>query len=209
MNLIFDIGANLGSTVKIFIRKSKKIVAFEPNKLLVNNLKEMFKHDNVIIDTRALSDKVGTKVFNVSNADSLSTFSEDWIHNSRFSNTITWDTQIEVETTTLDNIIEEYGIPDYVKIDVEGYEYEVLSSLTKFLPDTLFAFEWAEETKDKICLILEHVNNLGYRSFGYTEEDKVLFDGEIDWVGYEKFLKTVEEFKPERKVRWGMIYFKK
>jgi FkbM family methyltransferase len=209
MNLIFDIGANLGSTVKIFIRKSKKIVAFEPNKLLVNNLKEMFKHDNVIIDTRALSNKVGTKVFNVSNADSLSTFSEDWIHNSRFSNTITWDTQIEVETTTLDNIIEEYGIPDYVKIDVEGYEYEVLSSLTKFLPDTLFAFEWAEETKDKICLILEHVNNLGYRSFGYTEEDKVLFDGEIDWVGYEKFLKTVEEFKPERKVRWGMIYFKK
>lgn len=209
MNLIFDIGANLGSTVKIFIKKSEKIVAFEPNKLLVDNLKEIFKHDNVIIDTRALSNKVGTKVFNVSNADSLSTFSEDWIHNSRFSNTITWDTQIEVETTTLDNIIEEYGIPDYVKIDVEGYEYEVLSSLTKFLPDTLFAFEWAEETKDKICLILEHVNNLGYRSFGYTEEDKVLFDGEIDWVVYEKFLKTVEEFKPERKVRWGMIYFKK
>jgi FkbM family methyltransferase len=209
MDLVFDIGAHLGSTVEVFTRKSGKVVAFEPNQLLVDNLKEMFKHNNVIIDTRGLSNEIGTKVFNVSYANSLSTFSEDWIHSSRFSDTITWDTKVEVETTTLDNIIEEYGIPDYVKIDVEGYEYEVLSPLTKFLPDTLFAFEWAEETKDKIYLILEHVHNLGYGSFGYTEEDKVLFDGEIDWTGYEEFLKTVGEFKPERKIRWGMIYFKK
>jgi FkbM family methyltransferase len=210
MNLIFDIGAHLGSTVKIFTKKKAgRIIAFEPNPLLVDNLREVFKNNNVTVDTRGLSNEIGTKIFNVSYADSLSTFSQDWIHNSRFSDTITWDTQVEVETTTLDNVIEEYGIPDYVKIDVEGYEYEVLSSLTKFLPDTLFAFEWAEETKDKIYLILEHVYNLGYKSFGYTEEDKVLFDGEIDWVEYQEFLKTVESFQPKRKIRWGMIYFKK
>jgi FkbM family methyltransferase len=209
MKLVFDIGANLGNTVKIFINVSEKVIAFEPNPKLINGLKKMFKNNNVVIDSRALSSETGKKIFNISEADSVSTFSQDWINHSRFSKTIFWDYPIEVDTTTLDNIIDEYGIPDYVKIDVEGYEYEVLSSLTKFLPETLFSFEWAEEMKEKVSLIIKHVYNLGYKSFGITEEDRVLFDNEINWMGYEDLCNEVELFEPEGKVRWGMIYFKK
>ena len=209
MKLVFDIGANLGNTVKIFTEVSEKVIAFEPNPILLTNLNDMFKGRNVVIDSRGLSNEVGRKIFNVSYADSVSTFSDDWINNSRFSEKITWQYPTEVEVTTLDNIIDEYGIPDYVKIDVEGYEYEVLISLNKFLPDTLFAFEWAEEMKDKIYLTLEHVYNLGYKSFSLTEEDVVMFDKQLTWMDYSDLLEEVSLFEPDRKIRWGMIYFKK
>ena len=209
MKLVFDIGSNLGNTVKIFTEVAEQVIAFEPNPILINRLKTMFKNKNVVIDNRGLSTEIGVKIFNISYADSVSTFSQDWINNSRFSNKVKWDYPTEVQTTTLDSVIDEYGIPDYVKIDVEGYEYEVLLSLTKFLPYTLFAFEWAEEMKDKIYLTIEHVYNLGYKTFGYTEEDEVLFNEQINWIEYEDFKNQIEEFDPERKIRWGMIYFKK
>lgn len=209
MKLVFDIGANLGNTVKIFTEVSDKVIAFEPNPILLTGLQTMFENKNVVIDTRGLSNEVGRKIFNVSAADSVSTFSQDWINKSRFSERIQWNYPTEVETTTLDNVIDEYGIPDYVKIDVEGYEYEVLISLNKFLPETLFAFEWAEEMKDKIYLTVEHAYNLGYKSFAFTEEDEVLFDKQLEWVSYQDLLNEITLFNPERKFRWGMIYFKK
>jgi FkbM family methyltransferase len=209
MKLVFDVGANLGNTVKVFTQVSEKVVAFEPNALLVKGLTKMFENDNVVVDTRGLSNEVGRKIFNISEADSVSTFSQDWINDSRFSKKIKWSHPTEVETTTLDNVIDEYGVPDYVKIDVEGYEYEVLISFTKFLPNTLFAFEWAEEMKNKIYLITEHVYKLGYKSFAFTEEDEVLFDDQLTWIDYQELLNEIESFEPTRKFRWGMIYFKK
>lgn len=209
MKLIFDIGANSGNMVKIFKDVAEKVVAFEPNPVLIDELKNMFKNDNVVIDSRGLSNEIGRKIFNISHVHTVSTFSQDWINKSRFSNDIRWDYPTEVEITTLDKVIDEYGIPDYVKIDVEGYEYEVLTSLTKFLPETLFAFEWAEEMKDKIYLTVEHVNNLGYKSFAHTEKDEVLFDSQLEWISYENFLDEIKLLDSERMSRWGMIYFKK
>jgi FkbM family methyltransferase len=209
MKLIFDIGSNLGETVKIFKENAEKVIAFEPNPILIEILKNKFKDDDVVIDPRGLSNEIGRKFFNISPVHTVSTFSEDWIENSRFSNDIEWNCSTEVDVTTLDLVIDEYGIPDYVKIDVEGYEYEVLSSLTKFLPETLFSFEWAEEMKDKIYLTVEHVNSLGYGSFSYTEKDSILFDLQLEWVSYEIFLEEIKLLEPERMTRWGMIYFKK
>jgi hypothetical protein len=88
-----------------------------------------------------------------------------------------------------------------------GQEYDVLTSLTKVLPNTVVSFEWAEEQKEKIILTLEHIRSLGYKKFSYTESDGVLFDEDINWVPFEK-LNLLENLDPARKRKWGMIYFK-
>lgn len=208
MDLIIDIGANVGNTVSNFIKVSNKVVCFEPNPTLSSYLKNIFLDENVVVDNRGVSNKNGTQTFNISNANTISTFSEDWIKNSRFTNDYNWDNTVEVETITLDSIIELYGVPDYIKIDIEGYEYEVLTSFNTLLPNTLIAFEWAEEQKDKIKSTLEHLNKLGYNLFGYTEFDEILFDEQIEWFVFENF-KLTDKLIPERKEKWGMIYFKK
>jgi FkbM family methyltransferase len=208
MNLIFDIGANVGKTVAQFITVANKVVCFEPNPRLANLLRGRFANDLVIIDERGVSNKNGTQTFKISNADTISTLSEDWVTNSRFTGSYNWDNHIQIETVTLDSVIEQYGIPDYIKIDVEGYEYELLTSFTKFLPDTLFAFEWAEEQKSKIDLTIQHLNKLGYNSFAFTEADEILFDEHIHWEKLKDF-NFIELLNSERKEKWGMVYFKK
>lgn len=208
MKLVFDIGANVGTTVSEFLYTSDKVVCFEPNPDLVSLLKNKFEGTSVIIDDRGVSDKNGTQTFKISNADTISTLSEDWIVNSRFTGSYNWDTHVQIETVTLDTIVEEYGEPDYIKIDVEGHEFEVLTSFTKLLPNTLLSFEWAEEQKLKIKSIIDYLNKIGYNMFGYTESDKILFDEEIDWKEYKHF-DFIESLVPDRKERWGMIYVKK
>lgn len=209
MELSFDIGANAGNKFEKILNKTKKLVAFEPNPNLYENLKRRYKDiENVTIDNRALSDQIGEKEFNLCHADTISTFSQDWITNSRFSNNYSWNQKIIVTTTTLDSIIEEYGEPNYVKVDVEGYELEVFLGLTKLIPNCIFSFEWAEEQKSKIILTLSHLKNLGYTKFYYTEGDDCKFEDEISWVEFDKF-EFIEKLEPQRKTLWGMVYFKK
>lgn len=208
MNLVFDIGANTGYTVEHFRQRAKSVVAFEPNPDLANNLRTRFQGMNVIVDERGLSNECGRKIFHLCNAHTISTFSPEWISHSRFTGTYNWDKSIEVETLTLDHAIEIYGTPDYIKIDVEGYEFEVLSCFESLLENTIISFEWAEEQKDKITETIKHLRKIGYDSFAYTDGDVILHEGEINWSNYEKF-QFLENLDPPRKKRWGMCYIKK
>jgi FkbM family methyltransferase len=208
MNLVFDVGSNVGTAVEFFSQKANKVIGFEPNPRLVEILRKKFNNRNVIIDSRGLSNEIGEKKFRIANVDTISTFSEDWVNNSRFTGGYSWNESIIVETTTLDSVIEQYGTPDYIKIDVEGYEFEVLTSLTKLLENTIISFEWAEEQKNKIGQTIKYLFNLGYKKFSYTEADKIFMDLEIDWRTIDK-LNLIENLDDQRKDKWGMIYVKK
>lgn len=208
MKLIFDIGANIGRTAEIFLNYADKVISFEPNPGLVNHLKNRFSNPKLHVDNRAISHGKGTQEFKLANVDTISTLSIDWVENSRFTGEYHWDNSIIVETLTLSDAIAEYGIPDYIKIDTEGYEYEILTNFHELLPETLIAFEWAEEQKEKIAKILKHVHNLGYNNFAYTEGDPVLFDEQIGWSNFDNF-KLIDTMESSRKALWGMIYFKK
>jgi FkbM family methyltransferase len=207
MDLIFDVGANIGDMTNIFKNNAKKVVAFEPNPQLSNQLRYRFNMDNVVIDPRGISDDIGIKNFNISAAHTISTLSDDWVTNSRFSDLNAWDLVLEIETITLDKAIDEYGVPDYIKIDIEGYEYEVLTSFTKLLNHTIISFEWAEEQKSKLIEIINHLHYLGYNKFYRAENDIVLFDKDIDWMNYNEF-KFADDLNPNRKEKWGMVYVK-
>lgn len=208
MKLIFDIGANVGNTVDIFKNIATKVIAFEANPYLTTKLENRFSGQNVLIVNKGLSNENGVKNFKIASYHTISTFAEDWINESRFSDSYNWNQSVGISTITLDSAVENYGVPDYIKIDVEGYEYEVLTSFTKLLPNTLVCFEWAEEQKNKIEKILNHIQSLGYTHFSYTEADDVLFDSQINWTRLEN-LNLLENLIPERKEKWGMIYFKK
>ncbi|MFK7772103.1 MAG: FkbM family methyltransferase [Saprospiraceae bacterium] len=61
-----------------------------------------------------------------------------------------------MELTTLDQIIEQEGVPAFIKIDVEGYELEVIQGLNARIP--LLSFEANfPEFKEETFLILERL----------------------------------------------------
>jgi len=208
--LAFDIGANRGDTTAELLTQYNKVVCFEPTPSLQSHLQQRFQNSNVEIVNKGLANSEGIKTFFISDTwgGVLSTLAENWKTKSRFVNVGNWHEQVSIQTTTLDKAIEYYGIPDFIKIDVEGYEYEVIQGLTKLLDNTLFGFEWTEELFTDAENIIEYVQNLGYRQFSYTFEDKILnLDSLIfkEWLDLDIHI----NINQHRKTMWGMIYFKK
>jgi FkbM family methyltransferase len=208
MKIAFDIGANMGQTIDALLNNYDKIIAFEPNPSLAMGLRNRYDNSKVIVEELGVSDKNEVKTFNISNSHVVSTFSNDWITNSRFTGVYNWDTTIQVNTITLDDIIKKYGIPYFIKVDVEGYEYEVFQGLTLLLEETYFAFEWAEEQYERINNTVDYLKKLGYNNFAYTYQDRLLNLETINWENWENLTLHLD-IKQDRKDKWGMIYFKK
>ena len=233
MNLIFDIGFNVGEFTQTCFNKYKEcsVIAVEANPNLCNAVSQhFFTNYNFSLLNNLVSNIEGEEInFYIShNATGVSTASTEFMENSRFTkgskhlgeNSINWAAPIKVQSTTVDAMIERYGMPDLIKIDVEGYELNVLSGLTQKAND--ICFEWHEEEKDNLYKILEHLQSLGYEQFGvigwFDEGDvfeKATFSDKGDpYLEYPKNFYTLEDLEldklinPERRVNYGMFFVK-
>ena len=89
------------------------------------------KNDKIILLNYAVCNNNGNDIiFYQADCDVLSTINKDWLTKdiSRFYNHPY--REINCKTITIDKLIEQYGLPDLIKIDVEGGEYECIASLT-------------------------------------------------------------------------------
>ena len=161
-DLVFDIGANMGTRTKVFHRLGARVVAFEPQARCYRFLQAVFRNtDGVRLVNRALGREAGTAEMFISDAHVLSSLSAEWIARVRQSGRFGqyhWDKKQTVSITTLDKAIDEFGVPSFVKIDVEGYELEVLSGLSRPLP--CLSFEFATENMEMAIQGLDHLATL-------------------------------------------------
>jgi FkbM family methyltransferase len=206
MKTAFDIGANIGNATEHYLKQGYKVISVEANDALCEKLRNRFRGRDVVVESCAVSSSVGELDFYHSNADTISTASLDWITKSRFTPNYKWNPPVKVKAVTLDHLIQKYGTPDIIKIDVEGYESEVISGLTNPCAD-LILFEWAEEEFSKVCKTCSMLQNLGYSKFGYTNGDS-LNDCPTNFSDWDK-CELHSRVIPSRKELWGMIYAKK
>jgi FkbM family methyltransferase len=155
-DLAFDIGANVGSKTAIFADMFTRVVAVEPTPALVDILRKRFKNRrNVTIANRGVGRAEGTSTLRIHDADgALNTFSAKPCSTARTRTQAA--NSVEVQMTTLDELIRTFGRPSYIKIDVEGYERDVIRGLSGYIP--LVSFEanlpaFGEETVECIELL--------------------------------------------------------
>jgi len=202
--LFFDIGANIGFKTNVFRNIGVNVVAVEPQKKCYEILKNKFGEDkNVVIVNKGIGNQRGElKIKTSSSTSGVSTFSDKWQKDGRF-NKIVYDGEQAVEVITFDDLINSYGVPDFCKIDVEGYEYEVISGLTKKIP--CLSFEFTSEFFSDSIKILNHLTSLGFREFNYGqgEEMKLKFQ---KWLSKDDVIQCVTSQIKTNKDLWGDIY---
>lgn len=169
-DIVFDVGANAGNRTKIFRKLARTVVAIEPQEQCLAVLRHQFSGDSrVKLVNKALGAKQGVAEISVGSANTISSLSREWIEavqrSGRFSH-YKWGQQQQVELTTLDQLIAEYGTPGFIKIDVEGYEHEVLQGLSRAV--RVLSFEFVPEYLASAYKCIEHLCSLGVFQFNYS-----------------------------------------
>jgi len=160
-DLCFDVGANLGNRVGPLLALGAKVVAIEPQASCYKVLRTKYGRKIKLV-TKGLGAEGGTQNFYISDAHTISSFSKEFVDTmkeGRFKN-YTWQEPVKVEVTTLDALIQKYGVPSFIKIDVEGYELEVLKGLSS--PVNMISFEYTvPEQTNKVIDCIQQIEKNG------------------------------------------------
>lgn len=210
LDRVFDIGANIGSyTYAMLELGAKEVIALEPGEVASKALKAAFGNEpRVKIIEKAVSFEACEIPFFEAECSTISTASVSWISDSRFSETHKWCQPRKVPAVTIDQLVAEFGSPNHIKIDVEGYEYHVIMGMSKLVP-ALLSFEWAEESRDNLAKSLYYLHELGYKQFASTFSTDDLLEAPQTFSSFAEFTTPfLKSLDPARKQQWGMVYVK-
>ncbi len=165
--VVFDVGANLGNRSRVFWNLGASVVAVEPQPMCAGFLRKVFAgKPRLTLVEAALGREPGEGEMLLSNAHTVSSLSPHWVEAVRSSNRFgecEWSRRATVQIDTLDSLIARYGTPRFVKIDVEGFEDQVLAGLSRPVPALSIEFTpgYEEGTRRSI----DHLLRLGDVSF--------------------------------------------
>ena len=186
--IIFDIGCHKGETLDL-IKKNfsfRKIYAFEPNKELVEQLK--IKHKDVYFVDKAVGEKKGKKIYFKSKFSPINSLREK----NKSSNYLNFkkkiisiiyftnnsDIEEEVDVISLKSFIKDLKIKsiDLVKIDTEGYEFQIIKGLGNCLK------------KIKILLFEHHYDDSLIKNYKFSDINLLLIKNGFKLVFKSKML---------------------
>jgi FkbM family methyltransferase len=197
-DLVFDIGAHVGDRVASFRRLGARVVAVEPQPALVKLLRLFYGRRAVAIEAAAVGRSVGATAMMI-NLDNptVSTASAGFVRAARDApgwETQRWSKSVVVPVTTLDALIDKYGTPVFIKIDVEGFEEEALFGLSRAVK--ALSFEFTMIQRDVALACIERCIALGFTRFNAALGESQTFVN-TEWVGGEAIARWLTGLPPE------------
>jgi FkbM family methyltransferase len=196
--LCFDIGAHAGNRVRCWRGLGARVVAVEPQPDFVRILERLFGNDPAVsIVPIAVGCEAGEADLLVSErTPTVTTLSRDWIERIGASPSfrgIAWRKGPTVPVTTLDALIAQFGVPAFVKIDVEGLELAVLEGLSQ--PVRALSFEYLPAARDVAAACIDRLCALGRYRFNWSvgETHRLVESKWLDAETMRKRLSTLPE----------------
>ncbi|WP_434742057.1 FkbM family methyltransferase [Micromonospora sp. SH-82] len=201
-DLGFDVGAHVGGRVRTWRKLGARVVAIEPQPDCLRVLRLFFGRDpQVTLVPDAVGAQAGQASLALSTATpTVSTLSQKWIDSVTTDQSfarVRWDQTLQVTVTTLDDLIARHGVPAFCKIDVEGFESEVLAGLTHPVP--ALSFEYLPPAHDAAVEVLGQVERLGAPAGGYEynySPIETMRYAQDSWMNATELLQLIERFRP-------------
>lgn len=206
-DLVYDVGANIGVYSEIFCFLGARVVAFEPVPDCVRQLRRWLPSKRVTVIEASVGAVPGIGRLHISNVRSSSSMSDDWVRmveNSLLSKNIRWINELDVRVVTLDDMFGQYGKPEYVKIDVEGYEESVLDGMS-WQPN-LLSFEFHKETIEAALRCLSKPCISKDSLFNYITGELGCFAYD-EWVSLDRLTQSLSEL--DREHGFGDIFVRR
>jgi FkbM family methyltransferase len=182
--LAFDIGSHVGDRIASFRRLGARVVALEPQPTCAIVIRAIHGGDpDVTLVQSACGGADGILKLHINSANpTVTTASADFVRAADGAGGWegqVWDQALDVPVTTLDALIAQHGRPDFVKIDVEGFEDTVLTGLTAAVP--ALSFEFTTIQRDVADRCMARLAALGYSRFNLAlgESQRMTFGTEI------------------------------
>jgi len=181
--IMIDVGSHQGEFISRFLyyKKIKNFFCFEPNKILFKKLQNKYKLNKKIkLFDCALGENSSNKKLFLSNLSYNSTMSSFNKRSNylKIKNLILKDQEnqkfITIQQKTFDQVFKNKNIKNsFLKIDVEGYEYNVLKGASKKIKDAKYILvenqfsNQYQNNFDKVKKILIKYNFIIVKSFYY------------------------------------------
>lgn len=190
-DLVFDVGAHVGTRARAMRAAGARVVALEPQAPFSRFLRLTLPRDIRLVEAAAGGEETQAEMAVSSlhpTVSSLKTgFAEDAGAAPGFGH-VKWDSTQRVQVTTLDRLIAEEGLPRYVKIDVEGFELEVLSGLSQ--PVEMVSVEYLPGLPALTLSVIDRLEALGQYRFNPVRGETASFlwsewrdaDGIKEWL---------------------------
>ncbi len=179
-DLCFDVGADVGAKTEVFLKLGARVVAFEPQPDRMMELQaRLGARPRLATVSAAVGASPGKATLYVRPYRPASSLRREWEGPV--------ESTLEVPLTTLDDAIARYGKPRYCKIDVEGYEMEALTGLSRALDVLSFEYHLREQEVQRTVDCLSYLARLGDVRLNITAaESPVLLLSE--WRSKDHFL---------------------
>jgi FkbM family methyltransferase len=182
-DLIYDVGLHVGEDTDFYLRKGFRVIAFEANPELIAKCTRRFQRyiddgqlkivEGAVVGPEALGNGSGTVKFYKNNDLSVwGTVREDWAdRNARMG---TASVVTEVEAINFVDALKTYGMPYFMKIDIEGCDTVCVQALREFEErPTYISIESDKTSLKNIKREIGLFDELGYTSFQAVEQGSI------------------------------------
>lgn len=205
-DLVFDIGANHGGKCAAFLRLGARVLAVEPNPKCIASLSNRFAREiatgRLIILPVAIGRSAGRAQLREFSLDSCASASDAFA--AALEEDFGPPTAIyDVEMISGASLFERYGVPAFMKIDVEGMDAEVLSTVPRRPRMLSFEFNLSPDLLPMTNACLVEVTRLGFTEANFTEGagTRLLLQ---EWVKIGRVLKEISRADDGRAM-WGDV----
>ena len=184
--LLYDVGMHKGEDTDFYLKKGFSVIGFEANPDLAAACRNRFAHElengrltiveGAIVELPAGETATPTvKFYRHRNASDWGTVAPDWGRQNRTLG----DDVVDVASVNFASCLETYGIPHYLKIDIEGMDIACLRALQTFeqRPDYV-SIESERVTFGKLVDEWNLLTQLGYTGFKAVQQSGVSYQAE-------------------------------